>query len=273
MDGLAFHPYPDNSSQSPDFPHPNSTTIGLADYDKLVALLAEAFDGTAQQGSLAADPLRRVRDRVGRARREEEPLHRHRADDDEARRRAPAGGRLRPRPPARVLPADRRGHPPLPLPGRARARELAVGRLLRGRDAEGELLGRAGLARSRTRRLDRAVRRGRAGREARRTSASPGRASSSRASATSASAARTTARGSSSRRGRRRAHVAARVRGYGRYARPLVASLKGRKLGRAPVRLSLTVVHPVNPGVPFDARERRAAPRLASSSREAAPSR
>ncbi len=51
MDGLAFHPYPDNSSQSPDFPHPNSTTIGLADYDKLVALLAEAFDGTAQQGS------------------------------------------------------------------------------------------------------------------------------------------------------------------------------------------------------------------------------
>ena len=51
MDGLAFHPYPDNSAQSPDFPHPRSTTIGLADYDKLVALLAQAFDGTPQPGS------------------------------------------------------------------------------------------------------------------------------------------------------------------------------------------------------------------------------
>jgi hypothetical protein len=51
MDGIAFHPYPDNSSVSPDFPHPRSTSIGLADYDKLVALLGAAFDGTAQQGS------------------------------------------------------------------------------------------------------------------------------------------------------------------------------------------------------------------------------
>jgi hypothetical protein len=51
MDGLAFHPYPDNSSQSPDFPHPRSTSIGLADYGKLVSLLATAFDGTAQPGS------------------------------------------------------------------------------------------------------------------------------------------------------------------------------------------------------------------------------
>lgn len=51
MDGLAFHPYPDNSSVSPDFPHPRSTSIGLADYGKLVSLLAAAFDGTAQQGS------------------------------------------------------------------------------------------------------------------------------------------------------------------------------------------------------------------------------
>jgi len=51
MDGLAFHPYPDNSSQSPDFPHPRSTSIGLADYGKLVALLGQAFDGTPQPGS------------------------------------------------------------------------------------------------------------------------------------------------------------------------------------------------------------------------------
>jgi hypothetical protein len=51
MDAFAFHPYGDNSSQPPTFQHPNSTTIALADYPKLVALLAQAFDGTAQRGS------------------------------------------------------------------------------------------------------------------------------------------------------------------------------------------------------------------------------
>jgi hypothetical protein len=52
MDGFAFHPYEDNSSIAPvTGTHPNTTTIALADYDKLVGLLAEAFDGTAQQGS------------------------------------------------------------------------------------------------------------------------------------------------------------------------------------------------------------------------------
>ena len=35
----------------PNFPHPNSTSIGLADYAKLVGLLGAAFDGTAQHGS------------------------------------------------------------------------------------------------------------------------------------------------------------------------------------------------------------------------------
>jgi hypothetical protein len=44
MDGLAIHPYGDNSSQAPrESAHPNSTWIGLADYDKLNALLVEAF--------------------------------------------------------------------------------------------------------------------------------------------------------------------------------------------------------------------------------------
>jgi hypothetical protein len=51
MDAFAFHPYGDNSSQPPTFQHPNSTTIALADYPKLVALLGRAFDGTAQRGS------------------------------------------------------------------------------------------------------------------------------------------------------------------------------------------------------------------------------
>jgi hypothetical protein len=44
MDGLAIHPYEDNSSVAPvDGTHPITTTIALADYDKLVALLAEAL--------------------------------------------------------------------------------------------------------------------------------------------------------------------------------------------------------------------------------------
>ncbi len=52
MDGFAFHPYEDNSSIAPiSGTHPNTTTIAIADYDKLVALLGEAFDGTAQAGS------------------------------------------------------------------------------------------------------------------------------------------------------------------------------------------------------------------------------
>jgi hypothetical protein len=52
MDELAFHPYEDNSSVDPlTGMHPTNTTIALADYGKLVALLGTAFDGTAQLGS------------------------------------------------------------------------------------------------------------------------------------------------------------------------------------------------------------------------------
>ena len=51
MDMFSIHPYPENSSIPPSFEHPQSTAIGLADYDKLVALLGAAFDGTAQPGS------------------------------------------------------------------------------------------------------------------------------------------------------------------------------------------------------------------------------
>ncbi|HVM56765.1 MAG TPA: hypothetical protein VMT74_04810 [Gaiellaceae bacterium] len=52
MDAFAFHPYEDDSSVAPFLgTHPNSTTIALADYPKLVALLGQAFDGTAQPGS------------------------------------------------------------------------------------------------------------------------------------------------------------------------------------------------------------------------------
>jgi hypothetical protein len=52
MDAFAFHPYEDNSSVAPiSGAHPSSTTIAIADYGKLVALLGKAFDGTAQAGS------------------------------------------------------------------------------------------------------------------------------------------------------------------------------------------------------------------------------
>jgi hypothetical protein len=52
MDELAFHPYEDTSSVDPLLgTHPTNTTIALADYPKLVSLLGQAFDGTAQAGS------------------------------------------------------------------------------------------------------------------------------------------------------------------------------------------------------------------------------
>jgi len=52
MDALSLHPYEDHSSIAPaDGTHPNTTSISLADYPKLVALLGQAFDGTAQAGT------------------------------------------------------------------------------------------------------------------------------------------------------------------------------------------------------------------------------
>jgi hypothetical protein len=51
MDAFVIHPYGENSTLPPTFAHPISTSIGLADYSKLVDLLGKAFDGTAQQGS------------------------------------------------------------------------------------------------------------------------------------------------------------------------------------------------------------------------------
>jgi len=51
MDGFAFHPYGESSSTPPTFAHLTGTSIGLADYGKLVGLLGQAFDGTPQKGS------------------------------------------------------------------------------------------------------------------------------------------------------------------------------------------------------------------------------
>jgi hypothetical protein len=51
MDALSIHVYGDSQRVPPTLAHPRSTTIGIADYDKLVALLRESFAGTAQPGA------------------------------------------------------------------------------------------------------------------------------------------------------------------------------------------------------------------------------
>jgi hypothetical protein len=50
MDMFAIHPYLIPSKLPPTFAHPNTTSIGVADYPKLVKLLTSAFRGTAQRG-------------------------------------------------------------------------------------------------------------------------------------------------------------------------------------------------------------------------------
>ena len=51
MDAFSMHVYGENSHVPPTLQHPRTTTIGIADYPKLVTLLGKAFDGTAQAGS------------------------------------------------------------------------------------------------------------------------------------------------------------------------------------------------------------------------------
>jgi hypothetical protein len=50
MDMFAIHPYLSSSRLPPTFAHPRTTTIGIADYPKLVRLLTHAFAGTGQRG-------------------------------------------------------------------------------------------------------------------------------------------------------------------------------------------------------------------------------
>jgi hypothetical protein len=51
MDMFSIHVYGESPKIPPSFEHPRTTSIGIADYAKLVALLGQAFDGTAQAGS------------------------------------------------------------------------------------------------------------------------------------------------------------------------------------------------------------------------------
>jgi hypothetical protein len=51
MDSFSMHVYGESPRIPPTLEHPHTKTIGIADYPKLVRLLGEAFDGTAQPGS------------------------------------------------------------------------------------------------------------------------------------------------------------------------------------------------------------------------------
>ncbi len=48
VDNFGHHPYPDFSAESPFARHPRTRSIGEGDYDKLMAVLTDAFGGTDQ---------------------------------------------------------------------------------------------------------------------------------------------------------------------------------------------------------------------------------
>jgi hypothetical protein len=247
MDGFAFHPYPESSSVSPDFPHPRSTSIGLADYDKLVSLLGTAFDGTAQQGSTlpilydefgieSAIPAGKAGLYTGTEPTTTKPV-------DEARQAAAYDLGLR----------------------LAFCQPNVAGVLLFHSQDETALLSwqsgvyyADGTPKSSLPAVRDSLDRTRGG-------------SITRCDGLALDVSLTNVRFPGPRefaRGKRDTHfrctldckwelkatrtttgaVAATVRGYARYGRTTVASLKGRKLGTAPVRLTLTVTQAVNPG-------------------------
>ena len=115
MDIFAIHPYLERSAIAPSTEHPTGTSIGIADYEKLVGLLEEAFDGTAQEGRRSADRLHGVR-RPGRDPGEQAETVRkpHLAARGRRRRRGDAGALLPGSARARVLPGNRDRGPPLP---------------------------------------------------------------------------------------------------------------------------------------------------------------
>jgi hypothetical protein len=51
MDMFSIHVYGEAPKIPPSLRHPRTTSIGISDYGKLVSLLGQAFDGTAQPGS------------------------------------------------------------------------------------------------------------------------------------------------------------------------------------------------------------------------------
>jgi hypothetical protein len=247
MDGLAIHPYPDNSSQSPGFPHPRSTTIGLADYDKLVALLGTAFDGTPQPGStlpILYDEFG-IESVIPDGKRElysgNEPATTKPVDESKQAAAYDLGLRLAFCQPNVAGVLLFHSHDEKALLSWQSGVYYADGSpkasLTTVRDSLDRMRG-GSIARCDELALDPELRNVRF----------PGQAEFLRGKrdvrfrctldcSWEIVATRTTT-----------GAVAARVRGYGRWGRAIVASLEGRKLGRGPVTLTLTVTHPVNPG-------------------------
>ena len=249
MDGLAFHPYPDNSAQSPDFPHPRSTTIGLADYGKLVSLLGQAFDGTAQPGSAlpilydefgieSAIPEGKRALYTGTEPTTTKPIEEYQqaaaydlglrlafcqptvagmllfhSHDEDALASWQSGVYYADGTPKASFWAVRDALDRTRGGSVAKCEGLALNVALTGVRFPGPREFTSGKRDTRFRcTLD---------------------------CAWELTATRTTT-----------GAVAARIHGYGRWGRTIVASLTGRRIGTAPVRLTLTVTQPVNPGLP-----------------------
>ena len=140
---------------------PRTTTIGVADYDKLVGLLGAAFDGTAQPGSQLPILYGEygVETHIPASK---ESLYTGSEPDHATRDRGDAGRVLPAGAVACLLPAQRDRRADLPVTRRAGTTSLAVGRPLRGRHAQDEPSTRHRVARPHDRRIDRALPRRRA---------------------------------------------------------------------------------------------------------------
>ena len=217
MDGFAFHPYPDNSSQCAGLPRTRARRrSGSPTTTSSSRCSREAFDGTAQAGStlpilydeFGIESI--VPDGKASLYTGTEPA------TTKPGRRGDAGGGLRPR--RCELAFCQPNVAGILLFHSHDERALASwqsGVYYADGDAEGEPSGPCATRSTRARRLDRAAATALALDVRLTNSGSPGQRGVPTASATSASAARSTARGSSSRRdddGRRRR----RVRGHGR---------------------------------------------------------
>ena len=247
MDGFAFHPYADSSGQPPDVPH-RTTTIGLADYDRLVTLLGKAFDGTGQLGS--ALPI--LYDEFGVE-----------ARIPPGKAKAYTGQEAATTRPVDEITQGRYYERALQL---AFCQPNVVGLLLFHTHDEPALASwqsgvyyADGTPKSSLYAVRDALARARGGSVARceglelevsatqvrfPTQAELGRGMRDVRFTCSLDCAWEV------RATRVAGGTAARVTGYGRAGTPLVASLQGRKRGAGAVRLTLTLTHPVNPGLP-----------------------
>jgi hypothetical protein len=249
MDGLAFHPYADSSGQSPDTPHPKSTTIGLADYSRLTATLGQAFDGTQQLGSSlpilysefgveSAIPPGKAKAYTGKEPATTRPV----AETTQGQfyGRALQLAFCQPNV-VGILFFHSQDEPALPSwqSGVYYADGTPKSSLYAVRDALARARG-GSIARCDGLALDVATTKVRFPTQA---ELAKGKHDAAFTCALDCAWDLRVTRVTGG-------VTAARVRGYGRAGAPVVASLRGRKLGSGAVRFSLTLTHPVNPGAP-----------------------